>query len=105
MDNQTQQAVFRELGSMDARIGNIENDVSEHKQDMRDVKTAVSAIPALTASLAELQASVKVLVERGQQETGARRMLWKVGGAAGTGGALLTAVGQWVTDLLHRGTP
>jgi hypothetical protein len=105
MDNQTQQAVFRELGSMDARIGNIESDMQELKTDMRDVKTAVVAVPALTQSLATLQASVQTLVERNHQDTGARRMLWKVGGAAGTGGALLTAIGQWVTDLLQRGSP
>ena len=99
MNEQTQQAIFRDLGSMDARIGNIENDVSEHKADMREVKAAVAAIPALTASLVDLQASVKVLVERGQQDTGARRMLWKVGGASSAGGGLLVAVLQWLSNF------
>jgi sporulation-control protein spo0M len=36
-----------------------------------------------------------VLLERSAQAKGARGMLWKVGGAAGTGGGVLVAIASW----------
>lgn len=78
MDQSTQLQVFRELGSMDARIGNIESDVSEVKADMRLMK-----------------ASLETLLERSAKDRGGRAVLWKVGGASATGGGLLVSFLQW----------
>lgn len=72
MDEGTQLQVFRDLGSMDARIGNLEKDMGEVK------------------------AGVATLLERSAVAKGGRSALWTVGGGSATAGGLIVAVAQWL---------
>lgn len=72
MDEGTQLQVFRDLGSMDARIGNLEKDMGEVK------------------------AGVATLLERSAVAKGGRSALWTVGGGSATVGGLIVAVAQWL---------
>lgn len=52
-------------------------------------------ISALQAGQTSANAKLDILLERSAKASGARGMLWKVGGAAGTGGGVLVAVASW----------
>lgn len=72
MDEGTQLQVFRDLGSMDARIANLEKDMGEVK------------------------AGVATLLERSAVAKGGRSALWSVGGGSATIGGLVVAAAQWL---------
>lgn len=90
MDESTVMQVARELGNMDARIGNVEKDVTEMKGDLKTVNTSLNA----------LHADVKTLLARpAVTESNAGRPLLTIGTTAAGGlgvGGLLVAAAQYV---------
>lgn len=64
-------------------------------------------ITALREGQASANAKLDILLQRSEQDKGARGILWKVGGAAGTGGGLLVAVASWWVNTFgpRGGTP
>lgn len=64
-------------------------------------------IAALQQGQVAANAKLDILLERSAQAKGAQGMLWKVGGAAGTGGGILVAVATWWIEHFgpRGGTP
>ncbi len=77
MDESAQLQVFRDLGSMDARIGGIENTVTG------------------------IQADVKILLARDAQQKGGKTTMASIGVGGVSVGGLLVAAAQWLGIGVH----
>lgn len=64
-------------------------------------------VEALEKGQSSMNAKLDTLLERSAAARGASGLLWKVGGAAGTGGGLLVAIASWYSSTFgsRGGTP